>query len=128
MYVSKQDFVIGLSILSRGSLEEKLKWTFSLYDINGDGAITKEEMTEMIAAIYDLMGKCTEPIDEALLKAKVDGIFEVSSVGWFSFFEQFSQQKMDLNHDGVVTIDEFVNCCTTDPDISASMGVFDTAF
>jgi len=68
---------VGLSILSRGTLEEKLKWTFSLYDINGDGAITPEEMTEMIAAIYDLMGKTTEPVDETVLKNKVDAIFRV---------------------------------------------------
>ena len=27
-----QDFVVGLSVLVRGSLEEKLRWTFSLYD------------------------------------------------------------------------------------------------
>ena len=29
---SLQDFVVGLSVLVRGSLEEKLRWTFSLYD------------------------------------------------------------------------------------------------
>ena len=72
-----QDFVTGLSILSRGTLEEKLKWTFSLYDINGDGCITKEEMTDIITAIYDLMGKCIEPVDEATLKERVDHIFQV---------------------------------------------------
>lgn len=110
--LSFEDFVTGLSILSRGTLEEKLKWTFSLYDINGDGCITKEEMTDIITAIYDLMGKCIEPVDEATLKERVDHIF----------------QKMDINQDGVVTMEEFLDCCTTDDDISASMGVFDSAF
>lgn len=76
-FFSFQDFVTGLSILSRGTLEEKLKWTFSLYDINGDGCITKEEMTDIITAIYDLMGKCIEPVDEATLKERVDHIFQV---------------------------------------------------
>lgn len=32
-------------------------WTFSLYDINGDGRITREEMTDIVTAIYELMGK-----------------------------------------------------------------------
>jgi hypothetical protein len=37
-----QDFVVGLSILLRGTVHEKLKWAFNLYDINKDGCITKE--------------------------------------------------------------------------------------
>lgn len=68
-----------LSILSRGSVEEKLRWAFSLYDINGDGCITKEEMTDIVTAIYDIMGKLAEPcIDEETVKDKVDRIFQVT--------------------------------------------------
>lgn len=37
-----QDFVTALSILLRGSVQEKLQWTFNLYDINRDGYINKE--------------------------------------------------------------------------------------
>lgn len=68
-----------LSILSRGSLDEKLRWAFSLYDINGDGCITKEEMTDIVTAIYELMGKIAEPcVDEETIKEKVDRIFQVT--------------------------------------------------
>jgi Ca2+-binding EF-hand superfamily protein len=34
--------VTALSILLRGSVYEKLRWTFNLYDINKDGYINKE--------------------------------------------------------------------------------------
>ena len=34
--------MIGLSVLLRGSVTEKLRWAFNLYDINKDGYITKE--------------------------------------------------------------------------------------
>ena len=34
--------MIGLSVLLRGSVPEKLRWAFNLYDINKDGYITKE--------------------------------------------------------------------------------------
>jgi len=44
-------------VLSRGNLHEKLLWTFSLYDTNGDGIVTKDEMLDIVTAIYDLMGK-----------------------------------------------------------------------
>lgn len=53
-HLHPQDFLQTLSILSRGTLEEKLTWTFALYDINGDGLITREEMTDIVSAIYDM--------------------------------------------------------------------------
>ncbi len=37
-----QEFVMGLSTLLRGTVREKLEWTFHLYDINKDGFINKE--------------------------------------------------------------------------------------
>lgn len=37
-----QDFVAALSVLLRGTIREKLRWTFNLYDINKDGYINKE--------------------------------------------------------------------------------------
>ena len=37
-------------------------------------------MTDIITAIYDLMGKHIEPIDEATLKGKVDKIFNVNKL------------------------------------------------
>lgn len=39
---ASQDFVTALSILLRGTVHEKLRWTFNLYDINKDGYINKE--------------------------------------------------------------------------------------
>lgn len=37
-----QDFVAGLSIILRGSVDDRLSWAFNLYDLNKDGCITKE--------------------------------------------------------------------------------------
>ncbi|KAK2584109.1 hypothetical protein KPH14_006550 [Odynerus spinipes] len=111
--LSFEDFVTGLSILSRGSIDEKLRWTFSLYDINGDGCITREEMTDIVTAVYELMGKFADPtLDHEGVREKVDRMF----------------QKMDGNKDGVVTLSEFLEACQADPDISTSMAALDTAF
>lgn len=38
-------------------MEEKLTWTFALYDINGDGCVTREEMTNIVTAIYDMVDR-----------------------------------------------------------------------
>ncbi len=69
---------MGLSVLARGTLHEKLQWAFNLYDINGDGIITREEMMNIVSAIYDMMGKYSEPmIDEHTAKDHVDKVFQV---------------------------------------------------
>ncbi|CAH1256735.1 KCNIP3 [Branchiostoma lanceolatum] len=108
--ISFEEFVIGLSVLSRGSLNEKLMWAFKLYDINGDGYITKE-MLDIVKAIYDMMGKYADPpISENAPGDHVERVF----------------QKMDKNRDGVVTIDEFMETCKNDENITKSMSVFDT--
>ena len=37
-------------------------------------------------------------------------------------------QKLDLNGDGVVTLDEFLDACLHDEEIKRSMAVFDSCF
>ncbi|KAM7391357.1 hypothetical protein PAMP_022053 [Pampus punctatissimus] len=107
-----EDFVIGLSVLLRGSVTEKLNWAFNLYDINKDGYITKEEMLAIMKSIYDMMGRYTYPCvrDEA------------PSEHVEKFF-----QKMDKNRDGVVTIEEFIETCqklqaVVDPPLRSNYG------
>ena len=74
-----QEFVTGLSVLARGTFHEKIQWAFSLYDVNGDGVITKEEMHSIVSAIYDMMGKFSEPmIDDNTAREHVDRVFLVS--------------------------------------------------
>lgn len=78
-FYSVQEFVSNLSILTRGTMEEKLNWTFQLYDVNRDGYISKEEMKEVITAVHELMGRIPEGCkEENLIKEKVESLFKVS--------------------------------------------------
>ncbi|XP_029008447.1 Kv channel-interacting protein 2-like isoform X2 [Betta splendens] len=108
--VSFEDFVLSLSIILRGSITDKLNWAFNLYDLNKDGCITREEMTDIMHSIYDMMGKYTHPcMKDSAARDHVDVFF----------------QKMDKNHDGVVTMEEFLETCQKDENIMQSMHMFD---
>ncbi|XP_078256853.1 Kv channel-interacting protein 4 isoform X7 [Rhinoraja longicauda] len=109
-FFPKVDFVLGLSGLLRGTIQDKLKWAFNLYDINKDGFVTKEEMLDIMKSIYDMMGKYTYPVlREETPRQHVEIFF----------------QKMDKNKDGVVTIDEFIDTCQKDENIMKSMQLFE---
>lgn len=70
----------GLWTLSRGSVDDKLRWAFTLYDLDGDGQICRDEMTRVVTAVYELMGKFAEPWlkDGTTVSAHVDLVFQVS--------------------------------------------------
>lgn len=55
--ISFRDHIVTLSTLLRGSVYERLKWTFKLYDLNGDGCISRGELAEVVQAVHELMGK-----------------------------------------------------------------------
>ncbi|KAK0090320.1 hypothetical protein PV325_001551 [Microctonus aethiopoides] len=107
--ISFRDLLVTLSTLLRGSIYEKLRWTFKLYDINGDGCITRGELGEVVNAVHDLMGQKHPAEEERKAREQLDRVFE----------------KLDLNHDGVITIEEFIESCLKDEVITRSLAMFD---
>lgn len=82
-------------------------------------------MLDIMKAIYDMMGKCTYPVlKEETPRQHVEVFFQASVLSprrscqasetpvFMSVLPSLClQQKMDKNKDGVVTIDEFIDCC-----------------
>lgn len=42
------EYVAALNLVLRGKLEHKLRWTFKVYDKDGNGCIDKTELLEII--------------------------------------------------------------------------------
>jgi Ca2+-binding EF-hand superfamily protein len=60
-------------------VQEKLSWVFALYDVDGDGRISRAEMLAVVQAIYELLGRAAAPpVHSAAAKDHVDRIFHVS--------------------------------------------------
>ncbi|XP_014665610.1 PREDICTED: neuronal calcium sensor 1-like [Priapulus caudatus] len=99
-FISFKEFIIALSVTSRGTLDEKLDWAFNLYDVDRDGYITKEEMIDIVDAIYSMVGSMLDlPKDEDTPEKRVNKIFK----------------QMDVDKDGRLTKEEFREGSKCDP-------------
>uniref|UniRef100_A0A8C5SSV5 Guanylate cyclase activator 1C n=1 Tax=Laticauda laticaudata TaxID=8630 RepID=A0A8C5SSV5_LATLA len=82
------EFLAAINLVIRGKIDQKLKWYFKLYDIDGNGTIDKKEVISMLMAIQTI-SKNQEMTPEELTNL----IF----------------QKIDVNNDGELTLEELMN-------------------
>ncbi|KAJ3334080.1 Neuronal calcium sensor 1 [Blyttiomyces sp. JEL0837] len=105
-----KEFILAISIASRGKLEEKLAWAFQLYDLNHDGLISRDEMLTVVDAIYRMVGGMVKlPLDEDTPEKRVNKLFNM----------------MDLDRDGNLTLDEFREGSQKDPTILNALALYD---
>lgn len=51
LFLSFQEFLLAIDVTSSGTPEEKLKWAFRMYDVDGNGVIDIQEMTKIVQVI-----------------------------------------------------------------------------
>ena len=88
-HISFQELMSSLSITTRGSVREKLEWAFNIYDIDGSGSITIDEINSIV--------RCMQKVTNSREGGKIN-IDDVAHM-----FE-----TMDINSDGQLTVDEFI--------------------
>lgn len=64
-YIDFKEFIIALSITSRGDIDQKLEWSFRLYDLDKSGKVGYANVLTVIQAIYKMIGPMVQlPEDE----------------------------------------------------------------
>merc|ERR1719220_2625987 len=83
-----REFMLALSVMSRGSAEDNLRQIFRLFDVNSDGRVEREELSRVVGELR-----------------KVGAVEGEGDLVANAFVE------MDANMDGSITQEEFVAAC-----------------
>ncbi|MEQ2158431.1 hypothetical protein GOODEAATRI_012226, partial [Goodea atripinnis] len=84
------EYVAALNLILRGSLEDRLKWSFKMYDRDGNGKLDRKEVKSLIRILHKIKIQKTEV---SLTPSQIcDRIFEL----------------IDNNNDGEITLSEFM--------------------
>ncbi|XP_058485754.1 guanylyl cyclase-activating protein 2-like [Solea solea] len=84
------EYVAALHLIFRGNLEDRLKWSFKMYDKDGNGKLDKQEVKRLIRILYKIK---LQTNDVSMSPSEIcDRIFEL----------------VDQNNDGQITLSEFM--------------------
>lgn len=80
-YIDFMEYVAALSLVLKGKVEQKLRWYFKLYDVDGNGCIDRDELLTIIRVIPGAEGRAgpgaaarVDPELPASLRAGVVGL------------------------------------------------------
>ncbi|XP_003969759.1 guanylyl cyclase-activating protein 2-like [Takifugu rubripes] len=84
------EYVAALHLLLRGNLEDRLKWSFKMYDKDGNGKLDRQEVKRLIKIIHKIK---LQRSDINMTPSEIcDRIFEL----------------VDNNNDGQISLSEFM--------------------
>ena len=93
--VDFEEYICAIATSTNGTLEEKLRWVFKMYDLDGDGYIGRDDLLEIVKSIYQMVGSSTLsnfPADETTPEDRTSKVFAL----------------MDTNKDDKISLDEFI--------------------
>lgn len=90
------EFLTGISILStKSTLEQKLHFSFDVYDFNGDGKIDRDELKRLLKAS---LGENSVPMEEAAMDALVGQTFDDADTNKDGFIDFEEYHQMVIKH------------------------------
>ncbi|XP_043851556.1 guanylyl cyclase-activating protein 3 [Dromiciops gliroides] len=93
-FIDFLEFIAAINLVIQGKMDQKLKWYFKLYDADGNGSIDRKELLNIFMAIQAINGQNTLNVQE---------------------FANLVFEKIDVNNDGELTLEEFISGLEKDP-------------
>mmetsp|Transcript_2650 Transcript_2650/g.3541 ORF Transcript_2650/g.3541 Transcript_2650/m.3541 type:complete len:229 (+) Transcript_2650:114-800(+) len=120
--VDLQEFITGLSLLCKGSVEDKLELSFKAYDLDGNGFISKDELAAMFksAWIAGFRALCATHGNEELSMEDLNEFSEEMA----TLFADNAFDTLDTNGDGQLSFEEFKEFALAEPKITATLNGF----
>ncbi|TRY67499.1 hypothetical protein TCAL_03756 [Tigriopus californicus] len=86
-YVSREEWVYGLSVFLKGNEDQHIEYCFDIYDLNSDGFISREEMLNMLKTCLGRQGLEEDQdegdlIEMTLRKMDIDKDGRISESDW----------------------------------------------
>lgn len=98
------EWVEGLAVFLRGDLEDKINYAFTVYDLNGDGFVSREEMFTLLK--HCLIRQPTEEDPDEGVKDIVE----------------LALKKMDNDHDSKLSKNDFHDSVVAEPLLLEAFG------
>uniref|UniRef100_A0A3B5K201 EF-hand domain-containing protein n=1 Tax=Takifugu rubripes TaxID=31033 RepID=A0A3B5K201_TAKRU len=92
------EYVAAIHLVLRGKLEDKLRWSFKVYDRDGNGCLDKQEVRHIVKIIHKIKKKSDMSVTEKI-EDVCDRIFEL----------------VDKNKDSQISLEEFIEGAEKDP-------------
>ncbi|XP_037640096.1 guanylyl cyclase-activating protein 1 [Sebastes umbrosus] len=88
-FIDFMEYVAALSLVLKGGVQQKLRWYFKLYDVDGSGYIDRDELLQIIKSIRAINGiPCVISAED---------------------FANMVFDKIDINGDGELSYEEFMD-------------------
>ena len=105
-----QEFMIATDMTTGGSVEERLRWAFKMYDEDGSGKIDRQEMEEIISTLFELNGICE--VRHNIMQRPSTLVMTIQKYSKEAAMRLFC--KLDVNKTGEVSEEDFIRGCLAD--------------
>ena len=104
------ELMSALSVTRSGSVTEKIEWIFDIYDVDGDGFVTLDELCDVVSCMQGANGQSGHASAKLLSPEKLEMVFI----------------EADGNNDGKLTLDEFIEATESLPELISVLNQFTT--
>ncbi|XP_075458940.1 guanylyl cyclase inhibitory protein-like isoform X4 [Ascaphus truei] len=115
--VDFREYVTAISMLVQGSPEEKLKWSFRLYDKDRDGAITRAEMLEIMKFLLAIKQSGLLNLTKLPVAKQRNAVYKMTLAASINKAESLTAEectnrlfiRLDKDQDAMISLQEFID-------------------